>query len=131
MKLTRFEDIEAWKEARLLTKYVYQATNNKNFKKDLRLSGQIQAASGSVMANIAEGFIRHSDKEFTISQWHHAQRSRAICTLLWIRIILERMNLTRFTIKQIRRHEDQTDQIGPNRLNRPDRPDRQRNQINV
>ena len=64
MKLTRFEDIEAWKEARQLTKYVYQATNNKNFKKDLRLSGQIQAASGSVMANIAEGFIRHSDREF-------------------------------------------------------------------
>jgi len=52
MKLTRFEDIEAWKEARLLTKYVYQATNNKNFKKDLRLSGQIKDALEDEMAKL-------------------------------------------------------------------------------
>ena len=35
------------------------------FKKDLRLSGQTQAASTSIMANIVEGFIRLSTKEFT------------------------------------------------------------------
>jgi len=44
---------------------VYKATRNDNFKKDLRLSGQIQAASTSIMANIAEGFIRRSNREFT------------------------------------------------------------------
>jgi len=38
---------------------------NGNFKKDLRLSGQIQAAATSVMANISEGFVRRSDKEFS------------------------------------------------------------------
>jgi len=44
---------------------VYEAINkNSNFKKDIRLFSQIQSASGSVMANIAEGFVRHSDKEF-------------------------------------------------------------------
>ena len=64
MKITRFEDLDCWKEARLLTQLVYQATNNGKFKKDLRLSGQIQAAATSTMANIAEGFIRRSDKEF-------------------------------------------------------------------
>ncbi len=64
MKLTRFEDLECWQQARLLTRIVYQATNNASFKKDLRLSGQIQAAATSAMANIAEGFIRRSDKEF-------------------------------------------------------------------
>ena len=37
MKLTRFEDLDCWKEARQL---------------------------GSVMANIAEGFVRRSSKEF-------------------------------------------------------------------
>jgi four helix bundle protein len=63
-KLTRFEDLECWKESRILTKMVYDATNEGAFKKDLRLSGQIQAAATSSMANIAEGFIRHSDKEF-------------------------------------------------------------------
>ena len=64
MKITRFEDLECWQEARNLVRKVYGATSDGAFKKDLRLSGQIQAAAASVMANIAEGFIRHSDKEF-------------------------------------------------------------------
>ncbi|MCM3902054.1 MAG: four helix bundle protein, partial [Pyrinomonadaceae bacterium] len=37
---------------------------NPLWQKDVRLSGQIQAASVSVLSNIAEGFVRHSDKEF-------------------------------------------------------------------
>ena len=64
MKITRFEDLECWQEARKLVKKVYAVTNDGAFKKDLRLSGQIQAAAMSSMANIAEGFIRRSDKEF-------------------------------------------------------------------
>ena len=64
MKLTRFENLECWQEARKLVNMVYSITNNAHFKKDLRLSGQIQAAATSSMANIAEGFVRHSDKEF-------------------------------------------------------------------
>jgi len=64
MKLSRFEDLQCWQEARALTRMVYAATGAAAFRKDLRLSGQIQAASASVMANIAEGFIRHSDREF-------------------------------------------------------------------
>jgi len=64
-KLTRFEDLTCWQQARKLSRMVYKATNlNPPFRKDLRLSGQIQAASTSIMANIAEGFIRRSDKEF-------------------------------------------------------------------
>jgi len=64
MKITRFEDLECWQEARILTRMVYEVTTDGPFKRDLRLSGQIQAAATSTMANIAEGFIRHSDKEF-------------------------------------------------------------------
>jgi four helix bundle protein len=64
MKISRFEDLECWQEARSLVRTVYTATRDGAFKKDLRLSGQIQAAAASVMANIAEGFIRRSDKEF-------------------------------------------------------------------
>ena len=63
-KIIRFEDLNSWQEARTLTQLVYKATNRDRFRKDLRLCGQIQSASGSSMANIAEGFIRHSDKEF-------------------------------------------------------------------
>ena len=43
---------------------VYEATRGSLFKKDLRLSGQIQAAATSAMANCAEGFVRRSGKEF-------------------------------------------------------------------
>ena len=65
MKINRFEDLECWQEARKLVNMVYTVTRNDEFKKDLRLSGQIQAASTSIMANIAEGFIRRSNREFT------------------------------------------------------------------
>jgi four helix bundle protein len=65
MKLTRFEDLDCWKEARQLTRQVYEAVHqNQNWQKDVRLCSQIQSAAGSVMANIAEGFVRRSSKEF-------------------------------------------------------------------
>lgn len=64
MRITRFEDLDCWKEARVLVQFVYEATRDGNFKKDMRLTSQIQAAATSCMANIAEGFIRRSDKEF-------------------------------------------------------------------
>jgi four helix bundle protein len=64
MKINSFEDLDCWQEARLLVKHVYEVTRQKDFSKDLRFSGQIQAAAISAMANIAEGFTRRSDKEF-------------------------------------------------------------------
>lgn len=64
MKITRFEDLECWQQARILTKAVYTATSHGAFSKDFRLSGQIQGAASSAMANIAEGFVRRSNKEF-------------------------------------------------------------------
>lgn len=66
MKITRFEDLDCWKESRQLTRQVYEAIRQSSrWQKDVRLCGQIQGAAGSVMANIAEGFVRHTDKEFT------------------------------------------------------------------
>jgi four helix bundle protein len=65
MKLTCFEDLDCWKEARQLTRQVYEAIEqNSAWKRDVRLCSQIQSAAGSVMANIAEGFVRRSSKEF-------------------------------------------------------------------
>ena len=64
MKVTSFEDLDCWQEARILVRKIYDATRDGNFKKDLRFVGQIQAAAISAMANIAEGFTRRSDKEF-------------------------------------------------------------------
>ena len=64
MKISKFEDLDCWKEGRQLTRQIYEAIGqNLTWQKDHRLCGQIQGAAGSVMANIAEGFVRHSDKE--------------------------------------------------------------------
>jgi len=60
MKISRFEEIECWQQARILVKYVYQATAGEAFRKDLRLTGQVQAAAVSAMSNTAEGFTRRS-----------------------------------------------------------------------
>jgi len=60
----RFEDLVAWQKARELTKAVYLATRNGALAKDYGLSGQLQRASVSIMANIAEGFERHRLNEF-------------------------------------------------------------------
>lgn len=65
MKIRRFEEIEAWQEARKLVKLVYQAINSSDkFKKDYRLRDQATSATVSTMSNIAEGFSRKSNKEF-------------------------------------------------------------------
>jgi four helix bundle protein len=64
MKIEQFEDIQGWQAARKLTKDIYKLTKTGPFQRDLRLCGQIQDASVSVMANIAEGFDRQSKKEF-------------------------------------------------------------------
>jgi len=64
VKISRFEDLDCWQEARILVRKVYEVTEDKRFSRDLRLAGQIQSAATSSMANIAEGFIRKSNKEF-------------------------------------------------------------------
>ncbi len=64
MKIERFEDIEAWKEARKLVNRVYGFCSVNEFKKDHSLVDQIRRAAISVMANITEGFARKGNKEF-------------------------------------------------------------------
>jgi len=62
MKITRFEDLKCWQEARILVNVVYEAIRNSTqFQKDFRLVGQITDASISSMSNIAEGFSRRSN----------------------------------------------------------------------
>lgn len=60
----RFENLECWKEARVLVKLIYSLTQKQHFRKDFGLRDQIQRASVSAMTNIAEGFGRYSSKEF-------------------------------------------------------------------
>lgn len=62
--IKRFEDIQAWQKAREVTRDVYRVTGNGHFAKDFGLRDQIRRAAVSIMANIAEGFARRSDKDF-------------------------------------------------------------------
>lgn len=65
MSVKNFEDLEIWKEARRLTGEIYMLTKESKFSKDFDLSRQIQSAAVSVMSNIAEGFERGGNQEFT------------------------------------------------------------------
>ena len=71
----KFEDLEAWREARSLSKDVYSLTRVGSLSKDLRLCSQIQAAAVSIMSNIAEGFERTGHQE----KLHFYNIARASC----------------------------------------------------
>jgi four helix bundle protein len=59
----KFEDLEAWQEARAVVRQVYKLTRNDGLKRDYGLCDQIQRSSVSVMTNIAEGFERVGSQE--------------------------------------------------------------------
>lgn len=73
--IKRFEDVQAWQKARQVTSHVYSVTNNGMFAKDFGLRDQVRRSSVSIMANIAEGFARRSDKDFA----HFLNISRSSC----------------------------------------------------
>ena len=60
----RFEDIQAWQKAREVTVQVYLVSRSGDFAKDFELRGQVRRSAASVMANIAEGQGRRTDKDF-------------------------------------------------------------------
>ena len=79
-----FEEIEAWQQARSLTKLVYAASGRSAFGRDFGLRDQIRRASVSVMSNIAEGFGRGGGKEFI--QFLSVARGSAseVCAQLYV-----------------------------------------------
>src|ERR1051325_875334 len=64
MTVMHFEELQIWKDARLLAREVYSLTSGTRFSKDFNLRGQIRSAVVSVMSNIAEGFERGGNQEF-------------------------------------------------------------------
>lgn len=59
-----FEELECWKEARLLVNMVFRACESGKLARDFGTADQIRRAALSVMNNIAEGHARTSRKEF-------------------------------------------------------------------
>jgi len=64
MKVSRFEELEIWKLARELYKYVFRITSLEPFCRDYKFRDQMRDSSGSISDNIAEGFERGGNKEF-------------------------------------------------------------------
>jgi len=64
MIVKRFEDLEIWKLARELYKFVFKITSQEPFCRDFKLRDQMRSSSGSISDNIAEGFERGGNKEF-------------------------------------------------------------------
>lgn len=60
----RFEELKVWQAARDVVNAVYKASSNAAFVRDYALRDQIRRAAISIPSNIAEGFSRHSNKEF-------------------------------------------------------------------
>ncbi|HYE99221.1 MAG TPA: four helix bundle protein [Planctomycetota bacterium] len=64
MKITRFEDIEAWKAARTLVQRMRRLSKTPAFLQERDLARQLLRAGISAMANIAEGFDAATRLEF-------------------------------------------------------------------
>ena len=59
-----FESLIVWQKARDLFSNVYKITSTGQFLRDYVLRNQLRKATISISSNIAEGYGRHSRKEF-------------------------------------------------------------------
>lgn len=62
--IERFEDLDIWKEARVISNKIFKISVETELKNDFGLRNQIRNSPGSVMDNIAEGFERGGNLEF-------------------------------------------------------------------
>jgi len=95
-EIRRFEDLEAWKFGRKLTKAVYSLTLNENFSRDFGLVDQIRRASVSVMNNTAEGFERGSNKDFVRFLFIARGSAGEVRSLLYVALDQEYITKTEF-----------------------------------
>ena len=63
-RVERFEDLIAWQKARVLRRRIGEATRGASFRRDFSLVDQMRRSARSIMANIAEGFDKHSRPDF-------------------------------------------------------------------
>jgi len=63
--VNRFEDLDVWKKSRVIVNMIYSTTNKEGFSKDWMLKNHLRKTAVSIISNIAEGFERDGNKEFT------------------------------------------------------------------
>ena len=94
--ITRFEEIEAWKTARELTRMVYSLTEQGSFARDFGLKNQIQRAAVSVMSNIAEGFECRTQAQFLDYLGHAKASAGEVRCQLYVASDLQYINQDQF-----------------------------------
>ena len=94
--ITRFEDIEAWKTARELTRRVYALTEQGQFAKDFGLKNQIQRAAVSIMSKVAEGFESRTKAKFIVYLGHAKASAGEVCSQLYVAIDLKYVTQEQF-----------------------------------
>ena len=97
--IKRFEDITAWQKARKLVKSIYEVTGEGSFAEDYSLKEQIRRASISVVSNIAEGFSRQTDREFT--QFLHVAKGSASEVQSQLYVALDLNYISQATFKEL------------------------------
>ncbi|MCR4311409.1 MAG: four helix bundle protein [Candidatus Taylorbacteria bacterium] len=94
MKIERFEDIKAWKKSKDMAIFVYKLFAHNN---DYGFKDQVQRASISVMNNIAEGFERRGDKEFSRFLYIAKGSCGEVRSMLYVALELKYISKNDFT----------------------------------
>ena len=94
--IAKFEDIEAWQTARVLTRLIYKYSDQGAFAKDFGLKDQIRRASVSVMSNIAEGFESRTDSQFLNYLGHARASAGEVRSQLYIALDLNYISQQQF-----------------------------------
>jgi four helix bundle protein len=84
--VSRFEDLEAWREARRLTSQVYQVVDGTPLRRDFVLGDQLKRAAISTMNNIAEGFDSTSRLEFRRFLTYAARSASEVQSCLYVAV---------------------------------------------
>jgi four helix bundle protein len=82
--IRKFEEIEAWQEARALTRSIYETSSHGAFAKDWGLADQVRRASASVMSNIVEGFDSGSNLEFVRFLGYSRRSASEVQSILYV-----------------------------------------------
>jgi four helix bundle protein len=93
MKAERFEDLICWQKGKDLAVKVYKCFK---MNRDFGFKDQIQRAVVSVSNNIAEGFERRSNKEFTQFLYIAKGSSGEVRSMLQIALELEYISKEQF-----------------------------------
>lgn len=96
MAITKFEDIRAWREARVLVRMIYALTTKEPLSRDFGLRDQIQRAAVSAMTNIAEGFDCESNAEFARFLGYSRRSAVEVQSLLYVALDVGYINKTVF-----------------------------------